>query len=129
MSLTFITYHSHNAKPDEAWIAYVILPDGSNWGVRFTGATEADATLRARTLYEREKSRMSAMNYGDYGKVVDNNEPVKPSGWPMPSVGKGAVFAGKVWMKNFVTNERARVDPSQLAEYEAKGYVKAGPRS
>lgn len=36
---------------------------------------------------------------------------------------------GKAWMLNRVTGERARVDVSQVAVYEAKGFIKGGPRS
>lgn len=36
---------------------------------------------------------------------------------------------GKAWMLNRATGERARVDVGQIAEYEAKGFIKGGPRS
>lgn len=126
MTLTFITYHSHNAKPERAWIAYVILPDGSPWDVPCYRATEADATEAVSNLYIREVEKGKRLGaYTDWATkpTVD----AQAGGWPQHHLtGK---FVGKVWMKNFATNERARVEPSQLAEYEAKGFIKAGPRS
>jgi len=43
--------------------------------------------------------------------------------------GRGECFAGKVWMLNRSTGERARVLPGEVADYAAKGYERGGPRS
>jgi len=43
--------------------------------------------------------------------------------------GRGECFAGKVWMLNRATGERARVASGEVADYVAKGYERGGPRS
>jgi len=63
--------------------------------------------------------------------------------WPNPNAvgvndgivtatNRGHHFAGKVWMVKQIdglTKHKTRVDQSQVAEYEAQGYKKGGPRS
>ena len=49
-----------------------------------------------------------------------------------PKPGRGEhlkQFAGKVWMLNRSTGERARVHHNDVAEYQCKGFVLGGPRS
>ena len=43
--------------------------------------------------------------------------------------GKGAHFIGTTWVAHMVTKDKRRIQKSDLEEYLAKGYVKAGPRT
>ncbi len=42
---------------------------------------------------------------------------------------QGAQFAGKVWMLNRATGERARVLPGEVESYTSRGFERGGPRS
>ena len=118
--MNIITYHSSNAKPHEAWLAYVELANGEQWLVRFHGATEQEAKEKAIARWASEKDRYAYPEHDDC---------------QMPPVrsGKGshasAMFAGKVWVINRETHDLKRIDPSELTAYEARGYVRGGPRS
>lgn len=109
-----ITYESKNARPFERWQAYAVLPNGEPWLVRCVGETEEIAATKARTLYERERSRL---------KLVEKHytKEDKPSSTHH--------LAGLVWMVNKTTNDKKRVKPEEVASYEWAGYVRGGPRS
>ena len=120
--MNIITYHSSNAKPHEAWLAYVELANGEQWLVRCVGYSELEARTKAQVLWDREQAKYAAHNskvdcQGEQPKKID---------------GRGAHlhhFAGKVWMINRVTHDLKRIDPNELTVYEANGYVRGGPRS
>lgn len=121
------TYHSTNAKPEEAWLGYCILPkDGSQLLVRFSGATEATVISKAQSWYDKEKRRQDTL-YASTAAAADNDADDLQS----PSRGShlAAMFTGKVWMLNRVSGERARVLPAEVADYAAKGFERGGPRS
>lgn len=110
-----VAYHNPNLLP--AWIAYIVLPNGEYWGVRFEGSTKRIATTKALRLWESERAK--------YAKLDSSpNESVKP----MQS-SRGHHFAGKVWVINRATHDLKRVGQDELAAYEANGYVCGGPRS
>ena len=117
--MNIITYHSANAKPHEAWLAYAELPNGEQWLVRFTGATEAEAVAKAEARWESEQKRYRSHN---------ELEPAL-SAASFKSDGRGQAFAGKVWVINRDTQHLCRIDPGELDSYLAKGYVRGGPRS
>lgn len=121
-----VTYSSVNAKIDEAWIGYIVLGDGSYWGVRFSGASEEIVVSHALRVWEQERAK-----YG-LKPVIEADKPVEPSGWssaPVKVDGRGHHLAGKVWMINRATADKVRIEPSQVADYESRGYVRGGPRS
>ena len=118
MKMNIITYHSSNAKPHEAWLAYVELANGEQWLVRCTGHTELEAKTKCQVLWDREQKKYVLSN------AAKDVEPIKTS--------RGAHLhglAGKVWVINRSTHHLCRIDPNELASYEVKGYVKGGPRS
>jgi hypothetical protein len=115
-----VTYRSSNAKPNEAWLAYAVLPSGEQWLVRCTGSTEAEARAKAVALYEREQAK-----YAKHNASFDDCEAMRPK----PHGGRGSQFVGKLWMINRATHHLVRINPNQLAEYEANGYQRGGPRS
>ena len=126
--MNIITYHSSNAKPHEAWLAYIELANGEQWLVRCTGHTELEAKTKCQVLWDREQKKYSASN--------EATTLYKQSGEPRPIYhtqkqydGRSAAFAGKVWVINRSTHHLCRIDPNELANYEAKGYVRGGPRS
>lgn len=60
MTEKIITYHSLNAKPEQAWVAYVDL--GHDYlGIRFSGATEAEATAKAAEFWAEEQEARDAV--------------------------------------------------------------------
>lgn len=124
------TYHSTNAKPEEAWLGYCILPkDGSQLLVRFSGATEAAVISKAQSWYDKEKRRQDTL-YASTAAAADNDW-MADAGTLATSRGShlAAMFTGKVWMLNRATGERARVLPAEVVDYAAKGFERSGPRS
>jgi hypothetical protein len=115
-----VTYYSSNAKPNQAWIAYALLPDGNIWQVRCEGASEQEASQKAINLYEAEKGKWARLE--PYKHEDSDEAEYKPSG-------RGVGLAGKIWVFNRATGQRARIDAAEMASYEAKGYIKGGPRS
>lgn len=108
-----VTYHSANAKPHEAWLAYVVMPDGNQWSVRFAGSTEEEASNRAIALWESERAKC-------------NSEPEDP--WA--NAGRGAHFLGKTWLINVASREKIRIDKDKADELVATGeWERGGPRS
>lgn len=139
--MNIVTYHSTNAKPHEAWLAYVVLPSGEQWLVRFHGATEQQAIDAAKARWESEQRRYGYDKDGlplrpgqSYAPVKKYNELATVDDQSaLTKQGRGshaaALFAGKVWVINRTTHDLKRIDPSELANYEANGYVRGGPRS
>lgn len=59
MTERIVTYHSVNADPDKAWVAYVDL--GHDYlGVRFSGATEEEAYVKASDFWEADRLKREA---------------------------------------------------------------------
>jgi hypothetical protein len=111
------TYVSQNAKPNERWLAYVILPDGSQWLVRFTGETEEIARSKALRLYESEVAKRKAH--------VEPDEEVNVS---QSSDRRGQHFAGKAWLIHKQTRVKIRVPIAEVESYLGE-YERGGPRS
>lgn len=114
MMVNVVAYHNPNLVP--AWISYIVLPNGEYWGVRFEGSTEGIAKDKAIRLWESERAK--------YAKLDSSPEIAKPL-----QLGRGHHFAGKVWVINRATHDLKRVGVDELANYEAAGYVRGGPRS
>lgn len=115
------TYYSENADP--AWLGFVVLPKGDQWGVRFSAATEAEVIEKALKVYKSEVEKGIRLGITH-----------APDGVPATSKPKGdgdgrSALTGSVWVLNRTTGHRARVPADQWADYEAKGYIKAGPRT
>lgn len=115
-----ITYHSSNAKPDEQWLGYVVLSDGNQWLVRFSGSNEQAVITKARSFYMLEKSRLAKL----HGNQEDDRNDVR-----VIQTNRGHHLAGLVWVINRELHDLKRIKPEELAGYEARGYVKGGPRS
>lgn len=94
-----VAYHNPMASP--AWIAYVVLPNGEYWGVRFEGQTEAIAKDKAIGLWESELAKYTKLDKSD------PDIEAKSSG-----AGRGHHLAGKLWVINRVTHDLKRVDQS-----------------
>lgn len=112
-----ITYQSANAKPDERWIGYVVLPNGQNWQVRFSGSDEQSVIANAKTVYVAERAKQTKLRGS-----LDSETNDKPAL-------SGHHFSGKVWVINKTIHDLKRIEPHELAGYEANGYVRGGPRS
>lgn len=118
-----VTYHSVNAKPQEQWLGYVVLPDGNRWLVSFSGTDEASVIAKAKAVYLADKAKQARIYGVDNGDIEEEDKPEKHT------EGRGHHFAGKVWVVNRTIHDLRRIDPSELEGYLAKGYVKGGPRS
>ena len=126
-----VTYFSQNhINPNEAWSAYVILPTGKRWGVVAFGETEQQAVDKIVSLYEAEKLKATS-NYQkaatDFNNTKENLTTAKA--FPIERLSRGHHFAGKVWMIHSFTKAKQRVNPDEVAKYEAEGWIKGGPRS
>lgn len=113
-----ITYQSANAKPDERWIGYVVLPNGQNWQVRFSGSDEQSVIANAKTVYVAERGKQTRLR----GSLDSETGKDTPSG-------SRHHFSGKVWVVNRITHDLKRIEQHELTSYEANGYVRGGPRS
>jgi hypothetical protein len=115
-----ITYHSDDASPFDAWLGFVVLPNGNNLMIHFTGPSEEAVKAKATSFYETEIAKVKAQPFID-SPVADP--------WTVAS-GRGAHFAGKTWVMNVVSREKRRVEPSEADSMIASGeWIKAGPRS
>ena|ERR1700761_4810970 len=110
------------------FIAFVVLPSGKLWDVRFSGATEAEAVQKAVTLWNSEKARIESRS--EIVVCGITHSAPAPDPWAdVPSAsGRGSKFVGTVWMKNKTTNERKRVPLTEISMYEKNGFVRSGPR-
>lgn len=128
-----ITYHivSGNPKPGFEWTAYVVLPNGEYWGVRFNGSTEELAKNKAIALWTKEQEKFKRFAADEpEDDAIANPEEEKATAidpWATPS-GRGHHFAGKVWMRN-KEGELKRVALTEIALYEKNGFKRSGPRS
>lgn len=147
MSPNIVTYHSSNAKPHEAWLAYVVLPSGEQWLVRFTGHSELEAKTKAQVLWDKEQKRYAVVNKVDivnaalaaaaFNRIATvGAEPascnIDHPGYNFAQSkgqGRGAQFVGKVWVIHQETRELKRIDPNELDSYLGRGYIRGGPRS
>jgi len=120
-----VTYYSSNAKPKEQWLAYAVLPDGSQWLVRCAGETEEIAKGKAIRLYEAERAKFKAQEPELKKDGFTDNNP-----WPVQGDGRGHHFAGKKWVMNIATREKLRLDEAEAASrVAAGGWAYAGPRT
>ncbi len=113
-----VTYHSENcARTELAWVAYVVLPNGEYWGVRFNGATEEIARTKAIATWNAEREK--------YKKL----EPLVTNSWDSVPEQKQHHFANKIWMRHKQDRTLVRVLLTEITMYEGKGYIRSGPRS
>jgi hypothetical protein len=115
-----ITYHvaSGNPKPGFEWTAYVVLPNGEYWGVRFNGSTEELVKSKAVALWTKEQERFKRFADEDEEEI---DVSVKVDG-------RGRHFAGKAWLIHKITREKIRVPKEQVSQYLSE-YEVGGPRS
>src|ERR1700761_5544217 len=85
------------------WVAYVRLPNGDYWGVRFHGATEEEAVTRALSRYNAEFAKFKAQ--GEHHLV------------------------NMIWMRHKETRDLKRVHLTEITMYEKNGYERSGPRA
>lgn len=123
-------YHSSEAPTHKSWLAHMDL---GTCHMDFFADTKLKAVEKATAFFAAEKARQVQIVGNIKAEAV---EPTKFNPWAgvlgrpsMPADGRGQGFAGKVWMLNRATQERARVEANQVSVYEAKGYVRGGPRS
>lgn len=114
---SIVTYQSANApRLDLVWAAFVVLPDGNYWGVRFNGSTEEEAVSKAINLWNAERAKWTKRD-----GVADP--------WVDVKAEQQHHFANKVWMFNRETGDRKRVALTEISLYEKNGYIRGGPRS
>ena len=129
-SFAIRTYEGKDEWGSKKYLAHMNL--GNDIYMTFFGANVKEAEERARNWYATEKARCNridtsepeAKSEASDGGWGDNND------WSKPVDGRGKHFIGKVWMvKHGPEKHKVRIDQSQVAEYEAQGYVRGGPRS
>lgn len=128
MSYVIRCYEGEDQWGSKKWLAHLNL--GNDLFMSFLRGTKKEAEDAARDWYERESKRFKhqdSCNMDGEGKKEDGCGDVPASnGWGSSGDHK---MIGKVWMLNRTTGERTRIDGGLVAEYEGKGFVKAGPRS
>lgn len=129
-------YEGKDEWGGKKWLAHLNL--GNDLFMSFFGATKKEAEDKAHAWYAKEKARFEkqyvpeGFKNGDIVTVEgEKGTRVINDGWGSApaSNGWGQANVGKAWMLNRATGHRARIDASEVAKYEADGYVKAGPRS
>src|SRR5216684_3520835 len=121
--MEIITYQtSNNVNPDMEWLAYIVLPNGEYWGVRFNGPTEEIARNKAIALWNKEREKNE--RHGLVPALLNKQQEIDP--WAVPSYGLHH-FAGKVWMRS-AEGELKRVALTEIGMYEKNGYHRSGPR-
>ena len=128
---------SNNVSEDQRWLAYIVLPSGDFWHVRFNGPTEEIARSKAIALWTKENAKWERLGLNK--SEPEDIEPIQADPWldsqygydqatvQAPS-GRGHHFAGKVWMRH-ATDGLKRVTLTEIALYEKNGYYRSGPRS
>lgn len=99
-----------------AWLAYIVLPNGDYWGVRFNGVTEEIAKAKAIATWQHEQEKWKAL------------EPLADDPW-QTTADKQHHLAGLVWMIHKDTREKKRVKLTEITMYEKQGFERGGPRS
>jgi hypothetical protein len=122
-----VTYKSDNAARDDmVYLAYVVLPNGEYWNVRFNGPTEEIAKSKAIALWNKENAKWERLGLNKSEPEEEESEPVATQADPWASVGRGKHFAGTVWMRN--AEGLKRVALTEIALYEKNGYHRSSPR-
>lgn len=126
-----VTYFSANApREDLCWTAYVVLPNGEYWGVRFSGATEEIACTKAISFWTSEQQKVNSRPL-DKSPCVDPWADVRDS---LPDekftsgLGRGSHLRGKTWMRHEETRKLIAVSLTEITMYEQRGYIRSGPR-
>ena len=115
---------SNNVSEDQRWLAYIVLPTGDFWHVRFNGATEEVAREKAIALWTKENAKWERLGLNTLAPEEEDDGHVDP--WSVPASGRGHHFAGKVWMRN--AEGLKRVALTEIALYEKNGYWRSSPR-
>ena len=120
-----------DVSEDMQYLAYVVLPSGDFWNVRFNGATEEIARSKAIALWTKENAKWERLGLNksepesDPSWASDDEWDNKTAPISAPS-GRGHHFAGKVWMRNGETLKRVAL--TEIALYEKNGYHRSSPR-
>lgn len=109
-----------NVSEDQQYLAYIILPSGDFWHVRFNGATEEIAKAKAIALWTKENAKWDRLGLNKSND--EDSEPIATQADPWASDGRGKHFAGKVWMRNGETLKRVAL--TEIALYEKNGFVR-----
>ncbi|SRR5216684_24529 len=123
--IDIVTYQSQSCqREDLEWLAYIVLPNGEYWGVRFNGATEEIARLKAMARWnkEREKNKHHDLVPALLNKQQENDH------WAALIAAPSHHFTGKIWMRN-AEGELKRIALTEIEMYEKNGYRRSRPRS
>ena len=108
-----VTYKLASGNAVWQWLAFVILPNGKLWDVRFSGATEEEARQKALDLWNAE-----------YAKI--RQEQIDP--WASEAQ-KQHHFVNTIWVIHKDTREKKRIPLTEINMYEKNGWERGGPRS
>ena len=128
---------SNNVSEDQRWLAYIVLPTGDFWHVRFNGATEEIARSKAIALWTKENAKWDRLGLNKAEEEESKTDPWLHFSGGKPAneetsiaiqtvSGRGAHFAGKVWMRN--ADGLKRVALTEIALYEKNGFHRSSPR-
>lgn len=117
-----------NTPADMHHIAYIVLPNGEYWGVRFNGATEEIAKAKAISTWQHEQEKWKRLEplVADPDPWADNQHKANIN---QAHNDKQHHRAGKVWMRLKETRELVSIPLTEIAMYEKHGFIRGGPRS
>ena len=96
-------------------LAFIVLPNGKLWDVRFSGATEEEARQKAIALWNAEKAKQPldiVIKDPWTGKVLEQHH-----------------LANTIWVIHKETREKKRIPLTEISMYEKQGWERGGPRS
>lgn len=123
--MNITAYETEKAGPKK-WLAHLDL--GNDIYMSFFADCKVHAIQKAEDWYNRERARQLRLmpEAGMVAALSSNRTSIKPSA---SGKGRGQHFVGKVWMIHKDSRAKCRVPSAEVSAYEARGYVKGGPRS
>lgn len=131
IKIATFTNNDEFCAPELRALAFIVLPNGEYWGVRFSGATEEMARTKAISLWTSEQQKVNSQPldkspcadpWADVGG--DNLSDKKFTS----DLGRGSHLRGKTWMRHEETRKLIAVSLTEITMYEKQGYYRSGPR-
>jgi hypothetical protein len=105
------------------YLAFIILPNGKYWDVRFSGATEKEAKQKAIELWESERVRLGLSQKPTVNRpCVKSGQPSSDSSWDEKPVSADPWASASIEMTNKATGEKVNVPLTEIGMYEKRGF-------
>lgn len=119
---------SDKAVPERAFLAYIVLDNGTLWGVRFEGTSEESVKAKALACWQREQAKAKQLEpHVSDGETTNSTHSLNASELRIHH------NAGKVWMirrdADGRISDKRRVTEEQASALLWAGWERGGPRS